>query len=156
MIKKLIFIVIPFGLLFLSCGEKHLFYSENQFENLKWAHAEKFISSVIIESTEKQYDISFQIKHNDNYPFENIYLRITDDFTGKEIIDTVNINLSDNYGIWKGDKNGNVFKQKTILRKSHKFPQKGNFNIKIEQLTRVDSLLGVQSVGFLVDEVKVK
>ena len=156
MIKNIIFILLPLVLIFSSCGEKHVHYSEKIFENFKWAHSEKFISSVNIESTEKQYDIAFQIKHNQSYPFENIYLRISDDFNGTEFTDTVNINLSNNYGNWKGDKSGNTFELNTILRKSHKFPKKGNYNIIIEQFTRADSLSGVSSVRFLVDEVKVR
>lgn len=152
--RILFFLIIIF--IFSSCEEKHFYQSKKEFDNYKWANSDKFISNVEINSIDKPFDIWFEINHNDNYPFENIYLRITDDFIGKIVTDTVNINLSNSYGIWTGKKSGKTIELKTILRKSYKFPKPGKYNIEIEQFTRVDSLSGVSSVGFFINENKVK
>ena len=145
-----------FSFIFSACNENHTFYSEKQFENKKWALTDLFSCEFEIKALDQPYDISFNIAHNDNFPFENIYLKITDDFNGKEKSDTISINLSDKFGIWKGDKNGNNYSYSTLLRKSFKFKKEKNFNFKVEQFTRMDSLSGIEGIAFIINEAIVK
>ena len=119
-------------------------------DNNIWAYADFFNASFDVERN-VPYDIYFGLEHTDDYPYENIYLRITDDLKERKDTDIVSINLSNPYGIWYGKKNGDIYSFNTLLRKSFKFDKSGKHSIKIEQFTRKDSLEGVKAIKFYID-----
>ncbi len=149
-----------FPLLFLllffliSCENHTILSSEKDIENQVWTYRDTFSTDFSIKNNNIPYDIMLNIVYNDEYPFQNIYLRITDNFTGKKNIDTVNINLYNKYGMVKGEKRGKDYDLSTILRKSFKFPATKKYSIKIEQYTRNDSLQGVSAVNLYINKAK--
>lgn len=144
-----------FALALISCGNKTIFSTEQKCENDIWLYSKPLQAEFKIEDTTKLYDIEFSLTHTDNYPFQNIYLSVNDDFAGKMLTDTVNINLSDEYGKWTGT-GASDKKIHTFLRKSYKFPKAGSYNIGIQQFTRKDSLSQIKDIGFSVKEVDKK
>ncbi len=138
-------------LLLFSCGNNHVVFVEKDLpDNNIWLYADFFNASFDVERN-VPYDIYFGLEHTGDYPYENIYLRITDDFKEKKDTDIVSINLSNPYGIWYGKKSGDIYSFNTLLRKSFKFDKPGKHSIKIEQFTRKDSLEGVKAIKFYID-----
>ena len=146
-------LLILISVFFLSsCAEKDVFRHSKDIDNSIWKYDDPMSASFEIIDT-FVYDIYFLVNPGNYYPFENIYLRITDDFTGEAITDTVNIDLSDNYGVWKG-KGSSIRKFSALLRREFRFPDTGIYNIKIEQFTRTDSLKEIEQVGILLKRSK--
>lgn len=144
-------IIIFFGLLvFNSCSNEEIFTAEIKFDDGKWAYSEPFKGTFEIKDTSQSYDIQLNIRHKDDYQFQNIYLRITDNFTGTTETDTVNINLADEYGVWSGKGISKSRELHSILRKSFMFDSQKKFNFSIEQFSRQDSLNGIRSIEFIV------
>ena len=148
-IIKLIVILLGF-LVFNSCSNNEIFTAEMKFAEDKWIYSEPFKGSFEIKDTAQTYDIMLNISHKDNYSFQNIYLRITDDFTGVTKTDTVNINLADEYGVWKGKGISDNRSLDTTLRKKFRFKEKRNYSFNIEQFSRQDSLPGILNIEFLI------
>lgn len=148
---KYTYLLIIYVLFLASCTDVVIRESKD-IDNSIWLYNDPFSTNFEIRDT-KAYDIFFSIKHGDYYPFENIYLRITDDFSGMTSTDTVNINLSDNYGVWKG-KGSSVKNYTALLRREYRFPHTGFYNIKIEQFTRTDSLKEVEQVSVFLQRTK--
>ena len=149
---KLSLPILFFLLLLYSCNNNTVFESIKEFPDRIWTYDDTFTSEFSIKNDTVHYDIYFGISHNENYPFQNIYLKITDNFTGSLNADTINIDLYDKSGMIKGKKYGSNYHLNTLLRKSFLFPKSGNYNIKIEQFTRKDSLEGVTEVDFLISK----
>lgn len=148
--KYLIFIAY-LSLVLFSCKNKEVYSNELNCENDQWDMKNPLKAQFMINDSTKLYDIGISLIHSDEYPFQNIYLRVDDDFSGKLNVDTVNINLSDEYGKWIG-KGTNEKKIQTLLRKSFKFHKNGNYNIKIEQFTRNEILKNIRKIEFSVFE----
>ena len=135
-----------------SCGNKHTFVVEKEMPKGDFWTNDDFVRAEFNVDKGIPYNIYFELKHTDDYPFENLYLRIIDNFTGKKDTDIVNINLANSYGIWYGDKRGDNYTFSTLLRKAFKFKDSSIHAIQIEQFTRRDSLEGVTKVSFYIDE----
>ncbi|MEZ4906402.1 MAG: hypothetical protein R2771_01890 [Saprospiraceae bacterium] len=69
-------------------------------------------------------------------------------------IDTVNIDLSDEYGVWKGNDSYKNFDYKALLHKNFKFKDPKIYIVKFEQFTRNDTLKGVNEIGFELSRSK--
>lgn len=154
-LKGIKIIIIFFGLLvFNSCSNKEIFTAEMKIDDGKWAYSEPFKGTFEIKDTSQSYDIQLNISHKDDYQFQNIYFRITDDFTGTTETDTVNINLADEYGVWSGKGISKSRELHSILRKSFKFKSQKKYNFSIEQFSRQDSLNGMRSIELIVLNTK--
>ena len=151
--KRIPLFLIPVFLL-LACNNNTVFKAQKELEKGVWTYRNVFKSEIPVRDTSKLYNIYFNIEHTGDYPFQNIYLRISDDFQGKTITDTINFNLYDKYGIAKGKKHGDKYNASILLRKSFKFKKPGNYKIEIEQFTRTDSLAGISGLGFSVNNAK--
>lgn len=152
MYQKIVLLILITWL--ISACNKPLVNESRKLDNNYWLFSEPFTSTFEILDTSLLYDIYFKIKHSNNYPKENLYLRITDDFSGKMKIDTVNIELSDEYGIWKGNGSYQDYEYDALLHKNYKFNKAQNYNIKFEQFTRSDTLKGVNEVGLVISKNK--
>ena len=152
--EKMKIITISFmflGMLIInSCNNTEIFSKEIKLPHDKWTYSDSLKGTFEIKDTSETYDLLLNLSHKDAYPFQNIYLRITDDFTGITKTDTVNINLSDEYGIWKGKSIAGDKSISTILRKKFRFKEIKNYNFTIEQFSRNDTLSGITKAGLAI------
>ena len=149
--KYVFAVLILVSLVFCSCNNDIVVKKTKRFDTKQWVFSSPLKADFAIEDKSQKYDIVYFISHSDEYPFQNIYLRITDDFSGKINIDTLNIDLMSKNGFWKGEKNGDSYEYKIKLYDNFSFPEnKNNFNIKIEEFTRQDTLKGILKTGIIV------
>ena len=154
--KKGIFTgLIFFIVVFTACNNDVILQETKNFDNQEWIFSSPFNMNFAVQDKSRKYDIYYFITHSEDYPFQNIYLRITDDFSGKTRIDTVSIELMTKTGFWKGEKKHGFFRYEVPLHKNFLFPEnKDSFHIKIEQFTRRDTLRGIKNTGIVIREIK--
>jgi len=150
--KLFIYLGIILSVVFISCNENHTYSFEKKIENNLWSYDDEVKFYPQIDDASLLYDLSLQIKHGEFYSFENIYIRISDDFTGVLNVDTISFNLSNRNGFWIGTENNDYYDATFLLRKGFKFPKKGKYNFKIEQFTREDSLTEINSIKMFIDK----
>jgi gliding motility-associated lipoprotein GldH len=104
---------------------------------------------VQVEDVSIPYRVTMKIRHNADYPYQNLYIfRTIMSAQGLEYTDTVNLLLADDQGNWLGEGLGEL---KTMSwaynRKSLQFKESGNFTFTLQQGMRDEFLKGITDVG---------
>ena len=109
-----------------------------------------------IESKAK--DIFFVLRHNNDYPYSNIFL-ITElqNQTNQVIIDTFEFRLAQANGEWLGDKKISMMEHKLLFKEGIKLGE-NDFSLKVRTSMRsnnksdeIEKLDGVINFGILID-----
>ncbi|MBL7815270.1 MAG: gliding motility lipoprotein GldH [Saprospiraceae bacterium] len=139
--------------LFLTaCGkEKTIFEKEYPIQNSTWTYADTLKFAFDITDTTALYDIVVHIKHKPDYGFQNLYTRIHTQFPkGDRRSQTLNFDLADNTGKWVGKKSGSGYNFEVKIQNNAFFNQIGQHTIVLEQLMRVESLVGIEKISLEV------
>jgi len=136
----------------VSCSHKEVFFEYHSFANNEWNRNDTAVFKVKILEKSRPYDVSFELRNNDAYPFSNIWLFVdykTPD--GKCRTDTIGTDLADIYGKWYGRGlslyNLSIPYETTIL-----FPDTGTYIYSVRQGMRIDPLKGISDIGLKVSK----
>lgn len=105
-----------------------------------------------VTDTLKRYDFFIDFRHDQRYPFSNVYLYV--DFTfpnGRTLRDTLECELADERGKWLGSGFGNLVDHRIGFRRATAFPINGDYTIDIRHGMRMNPLPGVSDVGFRLE-----
>ena len=106
-----------------------------------------------IADPEKRYDISIELRHNNDYPYQNIYFFVSmlqnDSIIGT---DTLQYLLADETGRWFGRGSNALFQQTLSYKKEYLFPDTGTYQIVVRQAMRDNLLQGVEDVGIRIEK----
>jgi gliding motility-associated lipoprotein GldH len=104
---------------------------------------------VEIEEINTPYAVVFNLRGNDNYPYQNLYLfREISSQEGVEYTDTAQITMADTYGRWLGEGIGELKTYRRPYRAQPlRFNQTGTYTFKFTQAMRDTLLNGVEAVG---------
>ena len=106
----------------------------------------------------KTKDVFFILRHNNNYPYSNIFL-ITElkDPANQVLIDTFEFKLAQANGEWLGDKKISVIEHKLLFKESLELDE-NDFSLKVRtsmrsnnQSNEIEKLDGVINFGILID-----
>ena len=136
-----------------SCDSKR-FYEENKsLENGVWLSTNKQVFTVNITDTLARYDFFLNVRNDGVYPYSNLYLFINTTLPkGKTATDTVECQLADPDGKWRGSGPGNLKFNQFLFQKGIAFPQKGEYRFELEQAMRVKELKGIRDVGIRIEK----
>ncbi|MDL2224438.1 gliding motility lipoprotein GldH [Bacteroidales bacterium OttesenSCG-928-M06] len=136
----------------VSCTEKDFFSEYHSISNAKWNQEDTLGFTFQVYDTLSYYDVFLELRHNNNYPFQNIWLFI-DYQTPSGLVrsDTLNAELADVYGKWYG---------KGIGLHSYSFPyafhiqykDTGTYIYNIRQGMRENPLNGINDVGLRISK----
>lgn len=109
-----------------------------------------------VQDTTLRQDFFLDIRHDQSYPFSNIYLFLDVNFpNGKRLRDTVACDLADEQGRWLGSGFGNMVDQRVRFRSGTAFPIPGNYRMEVRHAMRLNPLPGVHDVGFRLERSRV-
>ena len=148
------FLLISLFFLIVSCQQEATYSEVREFDNNTWAYGEWVEFNPEIQDTSIYYNIHFTIKHEKDYPFQNIYLR--QKMSGSSLnqrIDTLSIDLISPNGKWKGKCNKKECTQNVLLAEKVKFNKNGSYSIAFEQFTRKDKLPGILEIGLEISSL---
>ncbi len=106
-------------------------------------------------SDQKAYNLNIELRHNNDYPYQNIYFFVSTIY--KDTIlstDTIQYLLADDFGKWNGSGYNALYQQSLLYKGNYIFPDTGDYRINIRQAMRDFVLLGVEDVGFRIEEVE--
>ena len=105
-----------------------------------------------VTDTLKRHDFFIDLRHNQEYPFTNLYLFVDYTFpNGRTRRDTISCELANDRGQWFGSGFGNLIEHRIGFRQNTAFPLLGDYTIKIAHGMRVDPLPGMLDVGFRLE-----
>lgn len=139
--------------LLAACGKAD-FYSQSQsIPGREWKASKPVDFEVDVTDTTVYYDYYIDFRHNDQYPYNEIYFRFDIDFpNGKTSRDTVHYFIQSPEGKWLGKNSGSIIDYHMLIPSKRKvaFPVKGKYKMHIRHLMRDDHLAGIEDVGLCI------
>jgi len=151
-ISLFIFIFTTFHAL-QSCDSKR-YYEENiRIEKGIWKSKEKAKFIVTINDIQRPYACYINLRNSTDYPYSNIFLFLKTVFPdGKTARDTIECQLADYNGKWRGSGISNVKFNRFLFQKGIRFPQKGQYIFEVEQAMRIPDLKGISDIGIRLEK----
>ena len=148
------FVFLFMSLLFACNNPSYL-----EFKNFKngWDKSKKLEFNIINDNINTPKDISFVLRHNQDYPFSNIFLISELFLEDKEpVIDTFEFQLANPKGDWLGKKKISVvehmlpFKSNFILKDTNKLRIRTSMRLN-DSSEEIENLPGIVNFGILID-----
>lgn len=141
-------------LLFLTaCGPDYIAKKGYDLPETGWTYADTLNFPVFIPDTLRIYNLSLDIQHTRDFPFENLYVRIHTRFPdGHRLTRQVSLELADDAGLWQGDCGGRSCNITIPIQEGAYFNQTGEYLFTLEQYMRRDSLPGLERITFKVED----
>ena len=133
------------------------FQKEAALKNGEWKAAYQPVFTVEVKDTSASYQTYLLLRHDDSYPFSNIWLRLSTKQPGDTAFtrsEKINLTLADMSGSWLGKGMGSIWEHKIPLGRKEglHFPQPGIYQIQMTQIMREDPLPGVMNVGIMIEK----
>jgi gliding motility-associated lipoprotein GldH len=151
-----VFLVVA---LITSCNNRQHFA---EFKDLKgkWIKSDTVNFEFIQPDTTKLYNLFFNIRVKQTYPFSNLFLISKIEFPyGKVIQDTLEYRMAKPNGELLGVGATGLKESKLWYKKGVKFSEQGSYKINLRQAMRkrgntnaLDTLKGVQDFGFIIEK----
>lgn len=131
----------------VSCQESPIYDQVLELSADSWSYQDTLEFEISAPDTAGIYELQLDIKHREDYAYENLYMMVTTQFPdGKEKEERLSINLADKSGKWLGNCNGEQCRLKVYLLEKFKFPGEGRYTFKFVQHTRDANLYGIDAL----------
>jgi gliding motility-associated lipoprotein GldH len=152
--RKTIGVLFIFLFIALSSCNTNVVYSKyDKIDEKGWTASDKLNFDVEISDSTQNHDVYLTVRHDDAYPFNNLYVFLTTTYpNGKQSIDTIECVFANEKGEWKGDGAGDLWDNKIALKKNVKFPYKGKYQFSFEQGMRMDPLPLILDFGMVIEK----
>ena len=139
---------------FTSCQIDEAYFRYEVIKDGKWSASQSFVFDLDTTSIQVgvPYDITLEVTNNAQYPYQNIWLFVMDNFDdpttftkkSKEYL------LANEFGEWYGSGFASTFQLSLALQKKVVFTEKRNYRIMIGHGMRDEELLGIEKIGVRV------
>ena len=145
-------------LCFVSCDKNRVFDDYKSVGN-SW-HKDSIVTFNLPElDKDKSYNLFLNVRDNDEYPFNNLFLIVSLEQPDKKIrVDTLEYSMTNPDGTLLGEGFSDIKESKLFYKANEKFSQKGIYKIHIKQAVRengkiegVTQLKGITDVGFRIE-----
>ncbi|WP_418264522.1 gliding motility lipoprotein GldH [Flavobacterium faecale] len=151
------FFILLMAILFCSCDEKRVF-DEYQTVGSAW-HKDSVVSFdlPVLDST-KRYDLFLNLRANNNYPYNNIFLIVTlEKPNGYTKVDTLEYEMASPDGSLLGEGFTDIKESKLFYKEGVRF--RGKYKVNIKQAVResgkvpgVKELEGITDIGLRIEK----
>lgn len=108
-----------------------------------------------VNDAKDQKNIMIVVRNNNEYPYSNLRLIAKIEKDRKNIsTDTLNFVLAKPNGEWIGTGFGDTKEILFQYKINYKFPQTGNYSVKVVQAMRNDRLKGIEDIGIKIQNLK--
>ncbi len=153
-----LYCLIAFSL--FSCDKKRVF-DEYKSVGKSWDKDSVVSFDLPKFETNKQYNLFVNIRDNNDYPFNNLFLIVTMEQPDKvTIVDTLEYQMANPDGTLLGEGFTDIKNSKLVYKEKTKF-KAGNYKVHIKQATRqtgnvagVQKLEGITEVGFRIEKIE--
>lgn len=146
-------LLLPF---LTSCDSNNVFTESVSIDNHAWPKDKIINFETEVDSLEAYaFRIAFDVRHEQSYPFKNLWLFIKLDVPYEEqIVDTIELEFMDEQGRWLENVHGSTIKEsRHYYNLNVEKPGKGLYKVEIQQAMREEVLEGIASIGFRLEKV---
>ncbi|WP_294820817.1 gliding motility lipoprotein GldH [uncultured Flavobacterium sp.] len=154
--------VLGILLLFCSCDKRRVFDEYKALDG-KWNKDSIISFSFEQKDTAALYDAFINIRNNNGYPYNNLFLIVQMQEPGSAVVkvDTLEYQMANPDGSLLGEGFSDVKESKLWYRQKMQFPKPGKYTVSIQQAVRkggevpgVQELDGVTEVGFRIESTE--
>lgn len=139
----------------LSCGKNYQYQKKYELEGERWMYADSLEFSFDIQDTTNIYNLYLQLDHSTDYSFQNLYTNIHTTFpSGVRLDEKLSLELANRAGVWLGKCNQNHCTLTIPIQQNAYFNQQGRHRIMLEQYMRQDSIPGIRSIAFMLEDTR--
>lgn len=132
---------------FTACQDSFIYDEATAPEGALWTYEQALSFDFSIQDTSLRYEFLLDVQHSQDYPFQNLYTRITTIFPDKTSQqDVISLELANKLGLWEGNCRGDDCTLTIALQERARFDTPGDYQLRFEQYTRRDSLPGIQEL----------
>ncbi len=135
-------------LMFLSACEKPYYSHFNKIDVNGWPYMDTSNFTFQISENQKPYNIYLSIRHNKNYEYNNLWLKVIERDTAR-MIET---KLAQKDGKWLSKCSNTYCLISTPLQTNYNFADTGNYNIDVVHYMRAEKLKGISDIGVIIEE----
>ena len=139
------------ALLSVACTNNDVYNCFVALPNTGWGEDSLAVFRTNIDDTETAYDITFQIRNENNYKYANLWLFvdvISPD--GEMVRDTSECILARNDGSWLGSGWGSLYTIQCPYRMHTHFRKPGSYTFRIAHGMRDEDIHGIHSLGLRI------
>ena len=155
-VKPVAFCLNVLIFLLASCDGQRVYENGVEFEDRAWKVIDEPRFEFTIGDTTERYDLYYNIRNSLDYPYARIFVTYhLYDSVGKEITKKLLFNdlFDQKTGAPFGDSGlGDLYDHRFPILHMHSFGYPGRYSLKLDQLTRQDTLKGVIAVGVRVEK----
>lgn len=141
------------SILVVSCNKNTVFSKYETLADNEWKASNKLTFEVDMQDVKPFHNVYLTVRHSDSYPFNNLFVFLTTKYPdGKTSLDTLEVILADNKGVWLGNGTGDIWDTKTPIKKNVIFPQVGKYTFTFEQGMRSDPLPLIMDFGMVIEK----
>jgi gliding motility-associated lipoprotein GldH len=140
---------------FVSCKQNSVFHDYHSVNPEGW-HADSVVSfNFEITDTTETYQILFNNRNLDSYPFSNLWLFVEIIAPDSSIVhDTIEYQLAQPNGKWLGKGTSGVYDTRLIYRDNVYFPLSGKYTIDVKHGMRKSKLKGISDFGLSIEKIE--
>ena len=128
------------------------YYEKFHTLDKQWDKDKEYFFIYDIEDNSVSYNLSLEIRNNNLYPYQNLWLFCTEEQPeGLVLRDTIECILADDYGKWLGS-GITIYHLSVPLRTGYIFPHTGKYTFTICQGMRDDRLKGIEQIGVHIEK----
>ena len=157
--NSILFLLMTF--LIMSCDDKRVFDQYKSVGN-SWNKDSIVTFKLPQLDDSKKYNLFVNIRDNNDYPFNNLFLIVSMEQPNKKIVvDTLEYQMSNPDGSLLGNGFTDVKENKLYYKENVDFKLKGDYNVKIQhavrqtgKITGMKTLSGITEVGFRIESIE--
>jgi gliding motility-associated lipoprotein GldH len=152
-----LFIIFMLNICIASCMPSNQYHKKYFLPNHQWSYADCKTFDFEITDTTSLYNLQFLMQHAEAYAYSNVWIKMTTTYpNGKLDSQRIEVALALPDGHWLG-RGGNGLVEHTMNitpnATAMRFVEKGVYQIKIEQMMRINPLMNIEYIGLQVEKV---
>ena len=138
------------SVLVAACSSRTAYCEYRDIPLSGWDKDSVLVYEVAITDTLAKYNVVLNVRHGQDYPFQNIWFFVDNGLSGET--DTLEYYLADQRGRWLGNGFGDKHDMPCLLAQNVRFPHARTYEFRVRQGMRDDVLRGVTHVGLTVEK----
>lgn len=157
-VRSLWWLILPVvSFLIVSCDTNIVFEKNHNLDPQEWNHSEVIVFEHHFADTVSLYDMFINVRNTTDYQYSNLFLFFQATFPdGTAYRDTIEVELADRHGKWKGRGFGNLKSNSFHFRREVWFPQEGDYLFTIQHAMRHEYLSGISDIGLRIERIQTK
>ncbi len=137
-----------------AAGSLDVFEKNVPIPQYEWHSAFRPAVDVRIEDTTARYDLYVTLRHNNAYPFSNIWVIVGTAYEGERPSSRrVELPLADPQGRWLGSRMDDIIEHRIPIQRRARFDRAGVYHFSFGQNMRLDPLPHIMSVGLRIEKI---